>query len=210
MPVSTAGLLLMPRGVGSFFALFFINRAMDRLGIRTIISMGTFMAILSMELMRHFTLEISYTQIIASGLLQGLGISMVMLPSSILLFQSLDPLMRADGSVLSILARNLPASFGISIFFAYLSRNIQSFHAVLTEAVTPYEHWVNFPELWNWEETSGALLLNHEITRQASMQAYIADFALMEWLFLASIPLVFLLGSAPNHSPAGNAVPATH
>jgi DHA2 family multidrug resistance protein len=35
--------------------------------------------------------------------------------------------------------------------------------------------------------------LNHEVTRQASMVAYIDDFKLMMLISLASIPLVLLL-----------------
>ena len=49
-------------------------------------------------------------------------------------------------------------------------------------------------------DPSGIAALNHEVTRQAAMIAYIDDFALMLIVILASLPLLLLV-RGPRRQP---------
>jgi DHA2 family multidrug resistance protein len=52
------------------------------------------------------------------------------------------------------------------------------------------------PGIWNFQSPAGLAALNAEVTRQASMIAYVDDFRLLFVLALAVMPLLILLGSA--------------
>jgi DHA2 family multidrug resistance protein len=91
--------------------------------------------------------------------------------------------------------RNLGSAIGISVVETLLTQNTQIMHATLTEHITPY----NLTEpaaLFNQidpNNLAGIAALNHMITNQASMIAYIDDYKLMMVLTIAVIPLLLLL-----------------
>ena len=99
--------------------------------------------------------------------------------------------------------RNLGGSTGIPILLAQLTANTQIVHARLIEHLRPDNPLAQPPLLtspFSLSEPSGVAALNHEVTRQASMVAYIDDFTLMMFVSLASISLVLLL--RPPRRPA--------
>ena len=61
-------------------------------------------------------------------------------------------------------------------------------------------------QMWNIHSTAGLATLNHEVTRQAAMIAYIDDFKLMMVLTLATIPFLLLIKRAKPQ--AGSTHPA--
>jgi len=80
-----------------------------------------------------------------------------------------------------------------------LVRNTQAMHATLTEKITT----VNPALLDNLATPEAAAALNGEVTRQASMIAYVDDFWLMMILTLCVLPLLLLI-----RPPAKQAAPA--
>jgi DHA2 family multidrug resistance protein len=54
---------------------------------------------------------------------------------------------------------------------------------------------------------SGIAALNAEVTRQASMVAYIDDFKMMMLVLLCSLPLVLLIRVAPKRPSVAPATP---
>jgi DHA2 family multidrug resistance protein len=102
------------------------------------------------------------------------------------------------------LMRNIGSSIGISVVVTLLSRGTQAAHAGLVETITPIRDAVRpeaLPQAWDWTTTAGAAALNAEVTRQASLIAYLADFRLMMWITLLAVPLVMVL-AAPKRGPA--------
>ena len=80
--------------------------------------------------------------------------------------------------------------------FAQLTANTQIVHARLIEHLrpdNPLAHRSLLTSQFSLSDPSGVAALNHEVTRQASMVAYVDDFKLMMFVSLASIPLVLLL-----------------
>jgi DHA2 family multidrug resistance protein len=104
--------------------------------------------------------------------------------------------------------RNLGSSIGVSMVITFLTKDTQTNHAYLSENITIYNsglaerllpHGINNAE-------AGLSLLNGEITRQAATIGYINDFAMMMWIVICAIPLVFFLrnpnGKKENAEPA--------
>jgi DHA2 family multidrug resistance protein len=94
--------------------------------------------------------------------------------------------------------RNLGGSIGISIFEALLIQNTQIVHSRLVEQLRPDNPLLQAPFLppsFNLTTPSGLAALNAEVTRQAAMDAYVDDFALM-MIVIFSIPLLLLVRRA--------------
>jgi len=103
--------------------------------------------------------------------------------------------------------RNIGSSIGISIVMSRLMRGAQANHAELVSHVTPFNRLFDAPsvaQFWDPSTAAGQAALNAEITRQATMMAYIDDFWLMTAMTLLTVPLVLLL-----RRPRDAAAPAT-
>jgi DHA2 family multidrug resistance protein len=104
--------------------------------------------------------------------------------------------LRNEATGLFSLLRNLGGSIGISVVTSMLTRNTQVNHAEIAAAVTPFNRQIQgdaVMRFWNPFTASGQAALNDEVTRQASMIAYIDDFKFLMIIALLSIPLLVLL-----------------
>ncbi len=197
-PVITTGLVTAPRGVGLMMAMVVVGRLVGRIDTRLLMASGLLMTVVSLNEMTHFSLLMDSWPVIWSGLLQGFGIGFVYIPLATVSFATLPVALRNEGTAFFNLLRNLGSSIGISIVQALLTRNIQVIHAGLAQRVSPYHPGADFAiqaahiDLGNPHDL---LLLNNEITRQASMIAYIDDFKLILVMTLMLVPLLLLFRS---------------
>lgn len=92
------------------------------------------------------------------------------------------------------LVRNLGSSAGISIMQALHTENTQIVHSRLVEGLTldnPLVRSLAAP--FSLTRPAGVAALDGEVTRQASMVAYIDDFKLMAVTALVLIPALLLM-----------------
>ena len=100
--------------------------------------------------------------------------------------------------------RNVGSSIGVSIAEFLLAQNTQIMHAQLAERVTPFNRMLQSGSaylFWNSAAHRGLQALNDEITRQASIIAYMNDFKLMLLVALPPV-LLLLLMRKPRTPPA--------
>jgi DHA2 family multidrug resistance protein len=197
-PAAIAGLVTAPSGLGTMIAMMIVGRLVGRIDVRVLLATGFAITGFSLWQMSHYTLVLSQSDIVWPGLIQGVGLGLVFVPLSAATFATLAPEMRAQGTALYSLVRNIGSSIGIALVQTLLVRNTQAMHAALAEKITI----ANPSLLDNVATTDAANLLNNEITRQASMIAYVNDFWLMTLLTLAVIPLLLLMRPAPKQAPA--------
>jgi MFS transporter, DHA2 family, multidrug resistance protein len=104
--------------------------------------------------------------------------------------------MRAQGTAIFSLVRNLGSSMGISLVQTMLVRSTVSAHAGLVERIT-YANpaWANpaVASAFDLGRPSGMAALDAAITQQATMIGYLNDFRLSLYLTLAVIPLLLLI-----------------
>ena len=96
--------------------------------------------------------------------------------------------------------RNLGSAIGISVTGALLQTNTQVNHAILAADVTPFNRALEAgaaARFWSPLSLHGVALLNQEVTRQASIIAYIDDFKLMLVLAVIVTPLLLLTRGSP-------------
>ena len=201
-PVFTAGMLSMPRGLGSILGSMMVPRLSRYVDRRIIMLTGMGLVSLSMWQMLGFSLNMDRRLIISTGFIQGIGVMMTFIPLNVHLFASLPVSLRTEAMGLFSLVRSLAGSIGISIGTTMLARNIQVAHSDIATHATIFNRALNHPGaggLWNLHNRLGLAALNAQINRQAAMIAYIDDFKLFLIAMIASAPLLLLLRS--SHRP---------
>jgi DHA2 family multidrug resistance protein len=130
-------------------------------------------------------------------------------PLSTLAFATLPPHLRPEGSSVFTLIRNLGASVGISIMNALIVANTQTMHSSLAARIIPSDAAVRagLPSMFDPSTAAGISALNAEVTRQATMVAYVDDFRLMFLITIACIPMLLFMrkprraaGAEPLHA----------
>ncbi|MGE0283866.1 MAG: DHA2 family efflux MFS transporter permease subunit [Rhodospirillaceae bacterium] len=194
--VIDTGYILMPRGIGTMFAMALVGRLMGKIDPRTIMFAGMAVIAASLWHMSTWTTQVSGTEMIVTGAVQGVGIGLLFPPLSIVAYSTLPAPLRTEGAAFFSLTRNMGASAGISIMVALLAQNTQINHAALAEHVTPFSRAIQslLPTAgWSIDAAAGLAQLNGELTRQATMISFINDYRVMAYAVAAVLPLIFFL-----------------
>ncbi|MFZ0006997.1 MAG: DHA2 family efflux MFS transporter permease subunit [Steroidobacteraceae bacterium] len=195
-PVTLAGLVTAPSGIGTMLAMLVVGRLVGRLDVRLLVAAGFGVTALSLWQMTQYNLDITQSAIVWPGIIQGIGVGLVFVPLSAATFATLSPDMRAEGTAIYSLARNIGSAVGIALVQVLLVRNTQRAHAGLVANLTaanPDAHHGAAALAFNLAHTHDVALLDSLVTRQAEMIAYLDDFMFMLALTLLALPLLLLL-----------------
>jgi MFS transporter, DHA2 family, multidrug resistance protein len=201
-PAATTGLVTAPSGIGSAIAMLIVGRLIGKVDLRLMLFIGFAISAAALWQMAHYSLYLSPANIVWPGVIQGIGIGLVFVPLSTATFATLSPTMRAQGTALFSLLRNIGSSIGISLVQTMLVRNTVIAHASLTERITDGNAaWHNpvVARAYDLHTPGGAALLDSSVTQQAAMIGYINNFWLMLFLTVAVIPLLALIRPPGPH-----------
>jgi DHA2 family multidrug resistance protein len=203
-PVAFTGLVSMPRGLGSFIAMFAVGQLMGRMNIKLLLAVGLSISALSLWQMSHYNLQMDTTLLVTSGFLSGVGTGLIFVPLSTIAFAKVLPERRPEAAGLFTLIRNIGSAAGISIMQALFVSGIEKHHAVLVEHARPdnplYQAYA--PNTFSTEATMAAF--NGVIGRQAAMLSYLDDFRLMLVITIACAPLILLMRTPKPGAKAAN------
>jgi DHA2 family multidrug resistance protein len=202
-PVLTAGMVLGPRGLGTMLTMFLAGRLLGKVDTRLLLLEGLALSALSMWMMTGWTPDVSMETIIYVGFIQGTSLGLLFVPLTTVAFATLPASLRAEGTGLYSLSRNVGSSVGISIVSVLLTQNIQVNHAQIAAYVTPFNRafdaWA-IKSYLNPIVASGRAALDAMVTLQASWVAYLDDFKLLMVLSLAVMPLLLVIQSPKAQS----------
>ncbi len=202
-----AGLVMMPRGLGSFAAMFVVGRLVGRVDTRLILGVGLGLCGLSLYQMTHFSLTMDATPFVVTGVIQGVGIGLLFVPLSVTAFATLTPELRSEGTSVYTLVRNLGSSVGISMMQALNTQQSAVAHADMAAQVQPgnpvFAAGAGPIDPSGPGGSSVLDALNNEITRQAAMVGLIDVFKLMLVLTILVAPLLLIM-----RKPKASAGPA--
>ncbi|HZZ35885.1 MAG TPA: DHA2 family efflux MFS transporter permease subunit, partial [Caulobacteraceae bacterium] len=164
--VLLSGLVSMPRGLGSFAAMFVVGRLIGRVDTRLILLTGLSLTAIATWQMTQFDLSMGTSPFIISGVIQGLGIGLLFVPLSTLAFATLPAGLRAEGTSVYTLARNLGSSIGISIMQALFVFNSSVVHSTLAGNLDPASPTVRagLPSMFDLSSIPGLQALNAEVS----------------------------------------------
>jgi DHA2 family multidrug resistance protein len=199
-PVMTAGIVLAPRGAGLMVAALICGRVIGKTSARLLVGIGFMIGAYALHEMTLWTPDIPQSSVVTVGFVQGLSIGFLAIPINIIAFATLPAAIRTEATSIYSLMRNLGSAIGISVTGALLQTNTQVNHAILAADVTPFNRALEAgaaARFWNPLSLHGVALLNQEVTRQASIIAYIDDFKLMLVLAVVVTPLLLLTRGSP-------------
>ncbi len=194
--IDTIGLLQSPRGAGMLLAMFIGGRITGSVEPRVLIAIGLLCLGASSAEMASWTLEVGVWPIVWTGLLQGVGSGLIMVPIQFIAFPSIAPEQRTEASSVFNLVRSVGSSIGVSVALTFFVHTSTVSHARLTEHVNPYHrpiHALSEQAGWNLASTKGLAKIESEVERQAAMIGYSAIFTVLAAGAIAGLPGLLLL-----------------
>ncbi|MEO8299092.1 MAG: DHA2 family efflux MFS transporter permease subunit [Burkholderiales bacterium] len=209
-PVVVVGEVTAPRGLGMMLTMIMVGRVMHRVDGRALMACGFALNAYSLYQMTHITLDMDTDLVVLSGFVQGIGLGMSFVPLTTIAFATLAPRLRNGGTPIYSLMRNIGSSVGISLVQMLYTEGAARSHAGLASDITPYNPVLQgLPPMLDAATPAGLAALNIEVTRQAAMMAYVADFHVMMLVTLAALPLLLFIrkpgGGAVSDGPVADA-----
>ncbi|MDV6329369.1 DHA2 family efflux MFS transporter permease subunit [Asticcacaulis sp. 201] len=196
-----AGLVTAPSGLGTMLAMMIVGRMVGKVDLRLILGVGFGLTAATLAMMCGYTVDTSKSAIIIPGIIQGFGLGLVFVPLSAATFATLAGDLRPDGTSIYSLIRNIGSSIGIAMVQALQFANTQTAHEALAGQISV--HNSAFMNSMYAQSPAGLAALNGEVTRQASMIAYIDNFWLMMILTLLAMPLLFIIQAPKKKASQG-------
>lgn len=195
-PVLKAGMAMGPRGLGTMATMYLAGRLIGNVDTRWILFCGLALSAGSMWLMTGWTPQVSMQTIIFVGFIQGASLGLLFVPLSTIAFATLPASLRADGTGVYSLSRNIGSSVGISIVTMLLVQNTQINHEQIGSHITGFNRLLNawpLNTVLDLGTASGRAMLDGMISTQATWIAYLDDFKLLMLLSLAVMPLLLVI-----------------
>ncbi len=194
--VTDAGLLMMPRGVGTMLAMAMVGRLAMRFDARKVITFGTILLLATTYEMSRWTPEVTSSRMAWIGFIQGFGMGFIFVPMNLIAFATIAPQIRTDASAIMNLLRNIGAAISVSLTTVVLTSSTQIVHAQVAEQVDPFNRAlaVNAPAMmWNPQLPHGLMSIDSVISRAAVQIAYANDFLFLFYISLPAVVLVWFM-----------------
>jgi MFS transporter, DHA2 family, multidrug resistance protein len=200
-----SGLVLSPGGLVVIVCMPMVGVLLRHYQARWLVIFGVLISASGLVIMSRFNLYIDYATAVWSRMVQSAGMAFLFVPISAAAVAMVprDRMNYATG--LFNLARNIGGSSGIAAVTTLLARRSQYHQQVLTAHLTPYDlpyqsalahstqllqaHGASLPDA----ALQAQALIYGSMERQSSMLAFSDAFYVMAVLFVAIVPLMFLM-----------------
>ena len=209
-----SGLVLSPGGLVIALCMPFVGFMLSKVEARWLVIFGLCVSALGLFAMAGFDLDIDYRTAMMARVTQSLGLAFLFVPINTMAFSTVARERMGSATGLINLARNIGGSSGIAIVTTLLARRTQFHQARLVGHMSPFDQ--NYTQAMSGiahmlaaQGASAAQamaqaqgVLYGVLQRQSTMQAFVDSFWLLGVIFLAVIPLMFLMRkSAPHKGP---------
>ncbi len=206
-----AGMVLSPGGFAVLCFMPLIGMMVSRVDVRHMITFGILCNALALYGMAQLDLQADYWSLASLRILQGVGLGFLFIPINTAAFADMPMVKSSNASAIINLSRNLGGSFGISLVQTWLTQGAQRHQAMLVANVdafslTTRQMLQDLTQAISSQGTPvGDALLKAQATlyafvqQQASMLSFLDNFRHLAYLFLAFIPLVYLMKPSVRH-----------
>jgi DHA2 family multidrug resistance protein len=204
-----SGLVLSPGGLLVLVVMPLVGYLVSRFEARWLVLLGLFFCSLGMFYMSWFNLNIDYRTAVVARMIQSLGMAFLFVPINAVAFNFIPREKTGYATGLINLARNIGGSSGIAFVITMLARRSQFHQNILVSHMTPYNS--NYQAMLQGSSqfllSQGATapqaqaqgLLYGMLQRQSAMLAFVDAFWLLAVLFIALVPLIFLMKKTQPH-----------
>jgi MFS transporter, DHA2 family, multidrug resistance protein len=220
-PAFDSGLALMPRSLAMAVTMPIAGRLYNKAGARFLVFLGLVITSLSFWQLSRLSLNVSFWDIVFPQFTQGVGFGTIFVALSTVALSAIsNPKMQAATGLYNVV-RLVFGSIGIAMAATELDRGTVRYGALLMRNVTEYrdtarERLRTLGQAMAGRGSDGVSarlqalgLINAEVTRQAMMIAFNRLFYLVCFVFVLSLPLVYLLREPKENSSSLQATPAT-
>ncbi len=212
-----AGLVLSPGGLATMALMPVVGALSGRVDPRWLIALGLASVGLGLFYMTRFDLAVDFNTLAWARVYQTMGLGFLFIPINLAAMTGIPPAKNNNATAIINMMRNLGGSFGIALAATLLVRRQQYHQSMLIEHIGPYGGQYNDAIqamqqafLARTANAGDALhqaqaMLYSMVQRQAATLSYIDAFWALGCLFMALVPLVFLLRKA---APGGANPPA--
>jgi DHA2 family multidrug resistance protein len=208
-PALQSGLAVSPRGLGSFIGMFLVGRLVGLIDNRLLLLAGFSALGYSAYALGNLNFEIAPINVIWPNVINGLAMGFIFVPLTTASMGRLRNEEMANATGIYNLLRNIGAAAGIALMTTFLARGAQTHQAALVSHMTPYDTAYQeqlrgiqsalTPSSGTYEAGQMAqALMGAQLSRQASLWAYVDDFRLLALMAFACLPGVLLLRGRPH------------
>jgi DHA2 family multidrug resistance protein len=206
-----SGLAMSPGGIGTLICMPFVGYLVGRRDARYLIVFSLIMMSVSMFMMSHYNLQISFWDAVWPRVVMGIGLAFMFVPLSTVAFGFMPRELTGDATGIFNLLRNLGGSFGIAAVTTILARQAQFHQARLVENITSYNPVVQqaMSRMIKQLVSVGQSAVNAQmealgitymnVVKQATTMAFVDCFWLLGVAMIILIPLVFIMRRPPRH-----------
>ncbi len=210
-PALQAGIAMAPRGFGSFLAMPLVGVIMAKFDPRKLLTLGVMIAAFTLFQLSWLNLNAGYWNVFWPQFIQGVSLALLFVPLTTV---TMDPIPKENmGNATSVfnLMRNIGGSMGIAGVTTIVARRTQVHINALGEHVNPYNLATRmtlgrmqqmFQSMGSDTTTAAARARAATfglVQRQAAMVSFVDAFWLLGVLFLAVIPLIFIMKKPKGH-----------
>ncbi|PAY04594.1 MULTISPECIES: DHA2 family efflux MFS transporter permease subunit [Bradyrhizobium] len=189
-PVDTTGFMTIPRGVALVGTVVMTSLVPAQIDYRPFMLGGMALVVYANWMMLGYSPQMDWQAVVQTGVLQGVGLGMLIPALGKAAFGTLDPKLRPEGSALLNLSRLYGSTIGIAVVQIFFYNNTQAMHAALARDLTPYRAAAHVVGSIG---APGLAALNELVTQQAAVVAVIGQFEILMFAILVVSPLVLLL-----------------
>jgi len=203
--IDAVGLLQAPRGVGMLAALIVSGRITGKVDPRILIAFGYGCLGLTNYEMSTWTAEVGEWPIVWTGLLQGVGAGITLVPIQIIAFPELPSHQRTDATSVFNLVRSVCSSVGVSFTLTLFVVTSTQNRSWLVQYISPYSEALRKAQqsgAADMMSQHGLAMIDREIDLQAAVAGYNADFRFLAFAALASLPVLLFIGRTRRPSAA--------
>lgn len=198
-PVFTAGALLLPRGIGTVFALLISGWLFSNANPKNLLIIGFIFIAAASWNMSTWTPEVSVWEITWTTIFQGFGSGITFVPNIAIAFWTVSNRYRTEGLAFLYLLFYFGSAIGVAAIFAFQSKSIQVNRSALVENITLFNETLRLPGGWDVDSPAGLAAISLEIDRQAQIIAYSNTFLIISVTALLMLPLIMMV-SRPKDS----------
>jgi MFS transporter, DHA2 family, multidrug resistance protein len=204
-PALEAGVAMAPRGFGSFLAMPLVGVLVARVDPRKLLACGIAGAAWTLYDLSRLNLNAGYWDIFWPQFWQGIALSLLFVPLTTATMDSIAREQMGNATSLYNFMRNIGGSFGIALSTTMLARSQQTSYSRLSENVSPYSpaassllQQLQAGFMARGSDAAAAMkqayaAVGGMVQRQAAMLSFIHVFQLLAIIFVAVLPLLFLM-----------------
>ena len=204
-PAYNAGLALSPRGLGSLAMMPLTGYLVSKIDPRRLMAAGLLIGAGTMFAFSHLSLDAGYWDIFWPQVMQGVALALLFIPLMALSMSGIPKEKMGNATSIFNLMRNIGGSFGIAIMTTFLARrsqyhqshlvgNVTSGNLLLRDMLAGMRAWFLAHGVDAYDAQRKALASVYGLVqRHAMMLAFVEAFFVMSIMFLAMLPLLFLL-----------------